>query len=376
LVGLRLGPSAKLGIDRARRPLWVDEPGLGRERTNSPRQRTHAYSGEFAMKRDDSGSTTQTPAERIRSTKRLLKFSIRGLLFATTVLAIAIGMHANRVASQSRATSDLGSVGGYMKWEPNRLGRWLPTFMTSRLDQNVWMRPYVAGLTLRRGKSEWKAHTSEEIKQFAAALDRLPHVRNIHLEVAGMTNEVLAAIAPMGEQIETLSIANRFYMVEDVPVRLPETLDVKSLASFRNLEILKIRGAKLDRAQFEQISKLVSLRGIQLDSCRFVGDDFLQLGVLPNLEAVKMHNVVATSDLLDVGQLDFPQPLPNELGLWSMASGPRILFIPSIEFTKYRPLMRLHLRYGPKMIRILPNAEVHMEEGLIMDVEQYFTTEP
>jgi len=278
--------------------------------------------------------------QRILRKRRWWQFSLRSLLIACALIAIACGTFVGRIRTQRQAVGEIRQLGGQVTYEANWLGRVLPESIQKRLGEDACGNVVSVELQYRTIDRRMVTLKGGELDKAVDVISRLPHVSRLSLHTLDLSDDDLGRLAPLRNRIEELYINELFHFklkgskLEcfagwtqlrslEVLSEVNESLNLEPLASLPNLARLGIGGGTLNEKAFKDIAKLKSLQTLYLFQCGFDGECLRHLQKSPNLGTLTLHNICPATWYESYTMDEFGKYRPKGKPSFRFERGPR-----------------------------------------------------
>jgi hypothetical protein len=249
------------------------------------------------------------------------------MLALATVLCIALGIWTNRAHQQRIAVQQLQQIAAWVDYDRRVDDLGLPTQLRSFLGDDFFANVVAVHLShLMEGRRIVPLST-EQLDQAVAAMQRLPHLRTLHIDHTQLSDEDLAHLAPLRNRIESIDIYETLNgkivgagikhfsgwpRLRDMRVCTSE-LDAQYLdivADIPSLESLNWSRCNLDSGAFAAIARCQKLRQLTLFQCSFDGKSLAELNAAKRLDSVTLYNIIGESMS---GSNDLAEPNQDEI---------------------------------------------------------------
>jgi len=257
-------------------------------------------------------SPHRTPSKRWR-----LRFSLRSLLIACTLVALLLGAFMYRVRTQKQAVAEICKIYGSVfniTYEANWLGRVLPESIQRHLGKDICANVVTVPLHQGRVNGRTVKPTDAELEQLVDAISRLPHAIELSFQSLDLQGDDLVRLAPLRHKIEVLGIHEYYGKLRgdqleplgrwtqlrslslDIDLLSSGSFNLQPLTSIPNLTHLSLGRGTLNENVFADISKIESLQTLSLSACHFDGEHLRHLQKLPNFTRHRLHNIRAVTE--------------------------------------------------------------------------------
>jgi hypothetical protein len=259
--------------------------------------------------------------------RRWLTFSLRAMLTLATALCIALGIWTNRAHQQRIAVQQLQQVAAWVGYDRRVDDLGLPAPLRSFLGDDFFANVVAVHLSHPMDGRRVLPLSTEQLDQGVAAMQRLPHLRTLHIEHTQLRDEDLVQLSPLRNQIELIEIHESLNSkVTGSGIKhfkgwprlrnllvysgLLDAQPLSGAADIPNLESLTWSHCELNADAFAVIARCQQLRRLGLFQCSFDGHALAELNAAKRLESIMLHNIQgeSASNSNDLEELDEHEP--------------------------------------------------------------------
>lgn len=293
--------------------------------------------------------------------RRWMRISLRFFLVLFALFSLGLAYWVRPALDQRRAVKDIKSMGGKVIYDTTRID---PEQVVLRrpgwLERKLGIDFLCPATEVRISGAKWDNRKRPfDFSELAACLKRLPKLRSLEFNEAGLWDKDLAEIATCSDRLESLSISDSdsvsscgagLVHIKNWP-RLTSlrfecdyyrSLDLSSLSTCPLLDELWIGAGKLGEKDFVAIASCTELVELNLGSCSFDGEHLRHLQKASSLKSLVLTNCAPRY---------MPSGLPDgEQGSYHFKGGDPS-YVP--------PIAEEFRRYGEWQEQILPGVSYH-----------------
>jgi hypothetical protein len=266
-----------------------------------------------------------------------------------TMGCVWLGLLANSARRQQAAVAELARLGAVARYDRQVEDLWAPAWLRNFVGDDYFRNVVGVQLHGRTDNRRMRPLASAELEAAVATMQRLPRLNNIYFAHTGITDDDLARLAPLANQIEELYFNEGWHPNLNgaglkhlapwprlrslaMPCGRNNPAALGHLAAFPALTDLTWRGTEMDDDDFAALARCKKLERLRLFLCGFNGAAFSQLRNAPALKNVHLRNTRPAH---------FARHSPGQTNLSPIYDDPRNEF-------EYVPDGRLQLpRHGP-----------------------------
>lgn len=240
--------------------------------------------------------------EKLERKRRVLviRFSVRGLLLATLVVASVLAWWSNTVRKQHRVCKTLESFDQIVDWqfeEPSVWVNWLPASVLELYDGHLFKR-----VTELQINAEFE-NVLRIPKSLQSEIVDLPYLEEVHFNSVQFDNQDLDWLDRVS-RLRAIELWQCSWLGSD-PWKLPPNIQtlilyqcsdvdllIASVGEHRSLEELEFEDCPLFSKTLDCISGCRTLKRLRFNhyaNVSIAADDFVRLRELPNLEMLKIE---------------------------------------------------------------------------------------
>ena len=240
-----------------------------------------------AISMTDNPSATADPASK---SKRWKRFSIRGMLFATTCLAIFMAHRTNIARREAPALKMVREHGCTPRYRHDIFGNF-PSLAPLFLREAMGVENF--GSVVRLNFADGTPKSDEAFSM----LDRLPNVTVVNTDGSMITNDGLAPIANLA-WLNTLRLKNAAQISDQ---------GLRHLRDLKHLELLDLSGLPITDQGLRELRELAKLEILSLDNTGVTDNGLSHLACLTRLKLLKVQRTAVTQQ----GVAELKRHIPN-----------------------------------------------------------------